>query len=149
MNKKNAPKIIAGLVALVGVYFIFKYLKDTKKPKEDKKDDTTPTTLPTPSTSIYPIKKGSKGSRVTELQKMLLKIDPTSLPKYGADGDFGSETEKALEKILGKKSVDSADDLIKLNTIYNRKKYPYVAAPETNPTQSTLPPFFGGGYNPR
>ncbi len=147
MNKKNAPKIIAGIVALVGVYFIYKYIKDTKKPKEEKKDDTTSTSQPIPiPTSIYPIKKGSKGNKVKELQRLLLQIDPNSLPKYGADGDFGSETEAALNKILGKKSIDSADDYIKLNGIYNRKKFPYVAAPE-KPIFSPLPPIFGGGVN--
>ena len=147
MSKNNTPKIIAGIVAIVGVYFIYKYIRDTRKPKKDKKDDTKDDGTSTIPTSIYPIKKGSKGNKVKELQKLLLQIDPTSLPKYGADGDFGSETEAALDKILGKKSIDSADDLIKLKQILQRKKFPYVAAPDKNTNQSQLPPFYGGQVN--
>lgn len=43
------------------------------------------------------IKRGSKGQDVTELQQDLLILG-YSLPKYGADGDFGRETEAALKQ---------------------------------------------------
>lgn len=43
------------------------------------------------------LKKGSEGAAVTELQKNLLLLG-YSLPKYGADGDFGSETKTALKE---------------------------------------------------
>ena len=42
------------------------------------------------------LSQGDHGSAVTAMQKALLKWDPTCLPKYGADGDFGGETEAAL-----------------------------------------------------
>lgn len=42
------------------------------------------------------LSRGDHGSAVTAMQEALLKWNPTCLPKYGADGDFGSETEKAL-----------------------------------------------------
>lgn len=42
------------------------------------------------------LQKGTKGEDVKELQKALLSLGYT-LPKYGADGDFGSETEKAVK----------------------------------------------------
>lgn len=41
------------------------------------------------------LRKGSKGKYVTELQAALM-LHGYDLPKYGADGDFGSETEKAV-----------------------------------------------------
>lgn len=47
----------------------------------------------------FPLKKGSKGERVKSLQLALIaKYGKSILPKYGADGDFGSETQIALEK---------------------------------------------------
>ena len=41
------------------------------------------------------LKKGSKGTWVKNLQNLLLKLG-YKLPRYGADGDFGAETEKAV-----------------------------------------------------
>lgn len=50
-------------------------------------------------TSGFPLKKGSKGENVRSLQKALIsKYGVSILPKYGADGDFGSETTAALKK---------------------------------------------------
>ena len=43
------------------------------------------------------LKKGDYGSAVTAMQQALLAWNPKCLPKYGADGDFGSETEKAVK----------------------------------------------------
>lgn len=48
-------------------------------------------------TGDFPLKKGSKGSKVRLLQEVLItKYGKNILPKYGADGDFGSETVEAL-----------------------------------------------------
>ncbi len=48
---------------------------------------------------VFPLKKGSKGNNVKLLQEALIaKYGKTILPKYGADGDFGSETVNALKK---------------------------------------------------
>lgn len=47
----------------------------------------------------FPLKKGSKGTLVKDLQQALIaKYGASILPKYGADGDFGSETITALKK---------------------------------------------------
>ena len=43
------------------------------------------------------LRRGDYGTAVTAMQKLLLKWDKTCLPKCGADGEFGSETEKAVE----------------------------------------------------
>lgn len=43
------------------------------------------------------LSKGDHGSSVEAMQKALLLWNPDCLPKYGADGDFGSETEAAVK----------------------------------------------------
>lgn len=43
------------------------------------------------------LKRGDMGDDVRAMQRLLLKWDPDCLPAYGADGDFGKETEKALK----------------------------------------------------
>ena len=50
------------------------------------------------------VKKGSKGTDVKALQEFLLQLE-YSLPKYGADGEFGSETETALKKFQKKVGI--------------------------------------------
>ena len=63
------------------------------------------------SAKYFPLKKGSKGAKVIELRKAILTYDSTLLPKFGADGDFGSETELALLKILDQRVVNSQQDI--------------------------------------
>jgi len=67
-----------------------------------------PVTLPTGSGRSYssaaaddfPLRKGSKGDNVRALQQAIInKYGRKMLPKYGADGDFGSETTAALKKL--------------------------------------------------
>jgi len=43
------------------------------------------------------LKNGSKGKKVVQLQESLVKIG-YELPKYGADGDYGKETETAVSQ---------------------------------------------------
>jgi peptidoglycan hydrolase-like protein with peptidoglycan-binding domain len=51
-------------------------------------------------TDDFPLKKGSKGENVRKLQEALItKYGKSVLPKYGADGDFGSEMVSALKKL--------------------------------------------------
>ncbi len=53
----------------------------------------------TAATSIFPLKKGSKNAQVKALQQALIaKYGASVLPKFGADGDFGTETAAALKK---------------------------------------------------
>lgn len=50
-------------------------------------------------TNVFPLQKGSKGNSVRLLQEALIsKYGKSILPKYGADGDFGSESVNALKK---------------------------------------------------
>ena len=66
--------------------------------------DTTPSKdpVPTPTTSV--IKKGAKGAIVIEIQKALLNAGEV-LPKYGTDGDFGSETVAAVKNFQKKNGL--------------------------------------------
>lgn len=52
------------------------------------------------SKSEFPLKKGSKGDKVRQLQQALIAQHGASiLPKYGADGQFGTEMANALKKL--------------------------------------------------
>ena len=42
------------------------------------------------------LRRGDKGEAVKELQKALISLG-YPLPRYGADGDFGKETEAAVK----------------------------------------------------
>lgn len=57
---------------------------------------TEPVLAPPPKPARPPVlRRGDKGPAVVELQKQLLALG-WPLPKYGADGDFGAETEHAV-----------------------------------------------------
>ena len=70
-------------------------------------DEVSPVPTPTPSeayTGEFPtlpsrgyFKKGDKGKEVVKMQNVLLWISPGCLPKYGADGNVGSETINAVK----------------------------------------------------
>lgn len=52
------------------------------------------------SADNFPLRKGSKGESVRRMQLSIIKKYGTAmLPKYGADGDFGTETVNALKKL--------------------------------------------------
>ena len=123
-NNKLQKTLIYGVPVAIGLYFIYKSWKDgvfKKKGQDslnyDPKIDTDVKTssdgkIVSPAVADYfPLKKGSKGAKVTELQKAILSYDNTLLPKYGADGDFGGETQTALNTVLGKTTVDSQEDI--------------------------------------
>lgn len=146
--KNNATKILAGAAALVGVYFVYQYFKKPGAKKDDKKtDEPTPVKPERPTspseTSSYPLKMGSRGRLVSAVQQWLLKIDKNSLPKFGADGKFGTETEDALQKYLGKKTVDSDADINKLMFVYQQKTFPLMFP---KPAEQPFPSFPRPGF---
>lgn len=49
--------------------------------------------------------RGDSGADVRAMQTLLLAWKKDCLPKYGADGDFGSETEKALKAFQKEKGL--------------------------------------------
>ncbi len=68
-------------------------------PQVEKKTGGGKSKSSSSSSGDFPLKKGSKGDNVRKLQQALMdKYGSSILPKYGADGDFGSETQNALKK---------------------------------------------------
>ena len=135
MKNKNGA-IVVGVVSLLfvgtAIYFVIKGLRTKKTPQVgDKSKDAgttstttnTETNIPTTSTTTtqetytefkFPIRLTQKNDSVRKLQELLLKVDSKLLPKFGADSYFGTETESALYKVLGKKSVVSQADIEKI-----------------------------------
>lgn len=69
------------------------------KPKAKTKTTYT-STATAERNDDFPLTKGSKGENVRRLQEALItKYGKQTLPKYGADGDFGSEMVAALKKL--------------------------------------------------
>lgn len=61
------------------------------------------------------LKRGRKGEDVKTLQQLLMELD-YELPKYGADGDFGTETEKAVKDF-------QQDNSLTADGIYGEKSH--------------------------
>jgi hypothetical protein len=127
-QKKKKIIVTALAVGATGIlgYFGWQYLKKKKGAKKDDIDsliknidkpivlsNDAPAVKPkaktvapvykpiaTESSDDFPLMKGSKGEAVRKLQEALIaKYGKQTLPKYGADGDFGSETTNALIKL--------------------------------------------------
>ena len=138
MKNKNGA-IAIGLISLLfvgtAIYFVIRGLKAKGTPQEGNNvgggdtqnsgatntptnTSTTPTTTSTTQETYtefkFPIRLTQKGENVRKLQNLLLKVDSNLLPKHGADGYFGTETESALYRVLGKKSVVSQADIEKI-----------------------------------
>lgn len=75
------------------------YDGSTSVPASSGKTDSATTVQPVTDTTVKlpTLRKGSKGSYVTLLQTTLINKG-YKLSKYGADGDFGSETLNAVKK---------------------------------------------------
>lgn len=127
MKKNN--KIILVILAVLAAVFAFlifnkkvqtnKNSQNANSPNNPSPDGTnkntgtssTPTSPSTPQPSIFPIKNGSRGDHVIELQKALnymyfTVLKQKTLAKLDNDGIFGAKTEEMLEKIYGVKQVD-------------------------------------------
>lgn len=106
---------VIGVVALAGAYLVYRYFK--KPPPTIGASTNAGDTKPEPAKAVYPLKRGSKGDEVVKLQQAL--GGKKNLPKYGADGNFGAETEAAVQKFIGKKQVDSFDEILKIANLNN------------------------------
>jgi hypothetical protein len=125
-RKKKIILIGLGVVAAgVGGYFGYEWWQkrkaaqddsgdsgDALPPPPDKKTFHTGVTTGSGSSSgndEFPLKRGSKGSKVKSLQRALIaKFGKSILPKYGADGDFGNETVSGLKRAGLPSEVDQA-----------------------------------------
>jgi hypothetical protein len=73
--------------------------KGAEKASDAVKNTQAAQTIKAIDASQFPIQAGSKGDMVKQLQNALIAAyGSEALPKYGADGDFGSETTAALKK---------------------------------------------------
>jgi hypothetical protein len=131
MKKKYIPAILLGLTGL-GLFLIFRRQKSDESnggfwggiiSGGDTGGGGTSGGgyIPPSRNDNFPLKKGSFGEKVKELQRALLKYDAKALPKYGVDGDFGTETENALFKIKGVKTINSQSELDAIN--YSRSQF--------------------------
>lgn len=78
------------------------------KPKYTANNDYPVIDIPV-SRDGFPLKRGSKGDKVRNLQEALIaKHGKQILPRYGADGDFGSEMVVALKKLKIPASIDES-----------------------------------------
>jgi len=107
MNTKTLFWTLGGVATIVGGYFIYKRITQPvefigEKPKSNgsKPPKTTTTTTTTTSNSGLPLKRGSKGEKVKQLQRFLISngydLGTFGVLKDGVDGDFGSKTEQAV-----------------------------------------------------
>jgi len=114
-NKRKTILIGLGVLGTgVAGFLGWNYWKNKKKANQE--EDTTSVT---DSTSIatssaknddFPLKRGSKGNRVTQLQNALVKKYGASiLPKYGVDGMFGKEVEAALVRAKMPTSINETN----------------------------------------
>jgi hypothetical protein len=77
-------------------------IKQPRKPKVVNEDNEE-------SGSDFPLRKGSKGDKVTALQEALIaKHGKAIMPKYGADGYFGIELIMALRKLKLPASINES-----------------------------------------
>lgn len=120
-SKKKKVVLITlgvGTAGLLGYFGWQQFLKMKNKNNEESSE----TLLPPPPANFssgykptiaandeFPLKKGSKGSRVKQFQEALIaKHGKSILPRYGADGDFGSETVNALKTAGLPASIDES-----------------------------------------
>ena len=131
-NKRKMILIGLGVLGTgVAGFLGWNYWKNKKKAKQEEEDasqsDTTNFNIPAPKQDNYlppktttpkttpsrndefPLKKGSKGAKIKTLQEALIaKYGKSIMPKYGADGDFGSEMTNALKKLNISESIDES-----------------------------------------
>ena len=108
MNTKTLFWTLGGVATIVGGYFIYKRITQPvefigEKPKSNGSKPpktTTTTTTTTTSNSGLPLKRGSKGEKVKQVQRFLISngydLGTFGVLKDGVDGDFGSKTEQAV-----------------------------------------------------
>ena len=147
MKLKAGQYILIGLPILIGGFLIYKQFR---KPKV--KPSVTPSNEDNyiiggggnsggSRNDSFPLKKGSYGNNVRRLQTALKKINPAALPKYGVDGDFGSETEAALKNQTGKTTCTS-EELVRLELLGAKATGSWFP-PMADPDAQQPKPLFG------
>lgn len=114
-NKRKMILIGLGVLGTgVAGFLGWNYWKNKKKANQEEDttsfiDSTSANTAPARNDD-FPLKSGSKGNRVTQLQNALVKKYGASiLPKYGVDGMFGKEVEAALVRAKMPTSINETN----------------------------------------
>lgn len=116
-NTSNASELIinGGQVAKKSYLKTSAYIYGYARPKYDETNDSKSNEKDSNNEITYSlIKKGSKGNLVRIAQEKLL-VKGYKLPKYGADGYFGDETETAVRKLQEDAGI-AVDGIIGLDT---------------------------------
>ena len=107
MNKSTIMWIVGGIGTAVGGYFLYKRITRPTEtfgetPTLDTKGGSTSNSTSTTNNDGLPLKRGSKGEKVKQLQRFLVaegyNIGGFGILGDGVDGDFGSMTEKAVKE---------------------------------------------------
>lgn len=101
MEKKTRNTLIGVAVVLVAIYSAGIILKKLRKPSEEELNRLNMDLV---------LQKGSTGSEVAELQRILkdelgYNLGSTGVDVTGIDGEFGALTEKALFEAKGVKEI--------------------------------------------
>ena len=145
-------------IGVIGVIYILRSMRKTASVLSgDGQVDTTSGgegSIPSGTTQAeFPLKKGSKGASVKRLQ---LALGKDKLPKFGADGDFGTETQNAVKAATGKTQVGSLAEIdaiaAKRGLVWSNGQYvpKNLAAPKNDPLGAYYygqDPFNFGQYN--
>jgi hypothetical protein len=126
MEEKTKKRLLYSIPILIGVYLIYRQFAGKKVVSSEV--DEVAKVIETPIEKItkklkdvvvgndnFPLKNGSRGRRVTDLQK---KINLYSFGgnKLAEDGIFGPKTEAAVQYWMGKNTIDNDTDLSDLTT---------------------------------
>jgi len=101
MNGTTKKYLTIGAVIILGAYLVKYAIKKFKQPSAEQEAMLDKTLT---------LEKGSTGSEVAELQRILKydfgkNIGFTGVDKDGVDGDFGNLTETALMEVKGVKKI--------------------------------------------
>ncbi len=91
-----------------------RYIRGYAVPKYDKETETASGGEATVTVRLSMLKKGAKGEQVKTLQRLLIALG-YDLGEYGADGDFGSATDKAVRAFQKDRNLE-ADGIVGQNT---------------------------------
>lgn len=136
---------LISLPILIGGFIVYRTLrpKAPKLPSDNPlptSGDTKPTggefTPPPTPKQDFPMGLGSKGEKVKELQEAIISSGDSIAIGFlglgGADGKFGTGTEKAVKKFLGKTKVDNQADIDKIKNLRTQKATDEIKAQGKN-----------------
>ena len=170
MNKirqmeKKTKYILYGLGAIAiigtGAFAYLQYQKALAKTNNNSVSDafstaSLPLPAPTPTkpnrstaSGGFPLRKGSRGALVKNLQNALIKkFGAGILPRYGADGGFGTETLNALIS-KGLPAVVTSEVFSKLITSSGGNSIPYSSqsSPEENLSNRLREAIISGSFS--